>query len=491
MLSSWNRVRGLGRPPTRNLDAVQTMRVLAPLAMWMHEVNPGVGLVKREDLRRKLIDIYAERGETNPEAATTQFIDDVHEHAGLLLERGPGEYGFIHLTFEEYLAAVAIALQGQGNLQAIVDPLCAHVGDDAWREVALLAIGYLGIIQQLDRIAGDTVEQLIAAQRGAAGEAVVLAGEAVLDAQPGGVPPSSKQKVIEALIPAMQNAEVKPILRRKAGLLLGRLEWVPDDLDEFVEVPAGKFLYGDEKEEREISYRYWIAKYPVTNLQFKRFMDVKGYDNPQWWSAEGWSWRQGTYDNKADQVWGFLLRQRPTERRRQPYYWDDANRANSIFPVVGVCWFEAEAYAMWLDAHISTFATRAGQQARPANYVARLAREEEWERAARGVDGRDYPWIGQFDYCKANVAEEPGKGIGATAICTYPQGASVVDAWDMSGNVWEWTSTPLDKYRILRGGVWLYDRKSARCASVNRENPVIFDDLTGFRAVISQALPTS
>ncbi len=270
LLSTWNRARGLGRPPSHDLDVVQTMRVLAPLALWMHEVNPGVGLVKREDLRRKLVAIYTESGEPDADQAARQFLDDVREHAGLLLERGPEEYGFIHLTFEEYLAAVAIALEGQGDCQPIVQRLAGHVGDPAWREVALLAVGYLGIRQQLPKVAGDVVEALVREQPGAAGEAVVLAGEAVLDAWPGGVPPASKAKVIEALIPTMQatQAAVPAPLRRRAGLLLGRLGWLPDDLDAFVAVPAGEFLYGDDKQKRRITQPYWIGKYPVTNAQY-------------------------------------------------------------------------------------------------------------------------------------------------------------------------------------------------------------------------------
>ena len=77
------------------------------------------------------------------------------------MERGPEDYGFIHLTFEEYLAAVAIRLEGQGDYRPITDRIAAHVGDPAWREVALLTVGYLGIRQQLPRVAGGVVEALV------------------------------------------------------------------------------------------------------------------------------------------------------------------------------------------------------------------------------------------------------------------------------------------------------------------------------------------
>ncbi|MBK6434154.1 NACHT domain-containing protein [Candidatus Amarolinea dominans] len=298
LISSWNRTRGLGRPPTRDLDAVQTLRILAPLALWMHETSPGVGLVKREEVRRRLEAIYRERGDTDPEAAARRFEDDVHEHAGLLLERGPGEYGFMHLTFEEYLAAVALALRGQGDCRPIVDYLAQHVGDAAWREVALLTVGYLGLIQQLYRVAGEVVEGLLATPIGAPGEAVVLAGAAVLDAWPGGVPPGSRDKAVTALISTMQSAVTAPRLRREAGLLLGSLHWQPDDLDTFVEAPAGEFLYGDPPQKRRIEQRFWIARYPVTNAQYRRFMEDHGYERPEFWGQDGWAWRTGTYETK-------------------------------------------------------------------------------------------------------------------------------------------------------------------------------------------------
>ncbi len=474
LLSTWNRARGLaGRAPERDLDPVQTMKVLAPLALWMHEVNPGVGLVRREALRRQLEAIFQARGIQQIEDAATRFLEDVREYAGLLLERGAGEYGFIHLTFEEYLAGAGIALLGQQAVEPIVEAIAQHVGDPAWREVSLLAIGYLAIVQQREEAAGAVVEALVQEQPGPAGEAVVLAGEAVLDAGPGSVPVASRERVVAALVETMQAGAVPAVPRRRAGLALGRLGWLPEDLDEFVEAPAGEFLYGNDKDRRRIPHTYWIAKYPVANVQYARFIADGGYAQRQWWSDEGWSWRVGTYDSKAPDWLQGWLKQRPPEQRHQPFWWDDHERANPLFPVVGVSWFEAEAYANWLNSRLEVLAV-AGQGTfpRPAGYAVRLASELEWERAARGVDGRMYPWGEEFRSECATTEERDlrtkkskARGIGTTAVCTYPQGVSPIGAWDMSGNVWEWTRSPYAEEqpdRVLRGGSAWESRTSVR-----------------------------
>jgi formylglycine-generating enzyme required for sulfatase activity len=484
LLSTWNRARSLsGRAPGRDIDEIQTVRILAPLALWMHEVSPGVGLVGREEMRRKLEELFTERGDASPHQAARQFLLDVREHAALLLERGPGEYGFIHLTFEEYLAAVALALLGQGDSKPIIETLSRHVGEQAWREVTLLTIGYLGIRQQLPKIAGEVVEALVEQQPGPPGEAVVLAGDAVLDTWPGGVSVQSRDRVIQSLVHTMQDGAVRPELRRHAGLLLGRLGWRPGDLDRFVEIPAGEYQAGVKKEAGEIPYMYFFAKYPVTNIQYARFVKEDGYQVREYWSEVGWEWRTGKLDLRPLQdVETEWLEHRPPAKRNVPYYWHSIELSNPIVPVVGVSWFEAEAYCKWLAKKIVAV---------PDGYTIRLPRDDEWERASRGTDGREYPWGEGFDKAAANTwdSESSGSGLGGTtAVCTFPQGVSPTDAWDMSGNAWEWTGSWYDdekKYRIVRGGSWIGYQWFARSSFCNWSIPLMFNDDLGFRVVIA------
>lgn len=484
LLSTWNRARSLsGRAPGRDIDEVQTVRILAPLALWMHEISPGIGLVGREDMRRKLEELFHERGDASPHQAARQFMLDVREHAALLLERGPGEYGFIHLTFEEYLAAVALALMGQGDSKPIIETLARHVGEQTWREVTLLTIGYLGIRQQLPKIAGEVVQALVEEKPGPPGEAVVLAGDAVLDTWPGGVSLQSRERVIQALVETMQDDGVRPELRRNAGLLLGRLGWRISDLDRFVEVPVGAYQAGFKKEAREIPHMYFIAKYPVTNIQFARFVKEDGYQTREYWSEAGWEWRTGKLDaNMLQDVERDWLEHRPPARRNVPYYWHNIELSNPIVPVVGVCWYEAEAYCNWLSRKIVAV---------PEGYTVRLPLDGEWERASRGADGREYPWGEGFNKSAANTwdSDSTGSGLGGTtAVCTFPQGVGPSGAWDMSGNAWEWTGSWYDdekKYRIVRGGSWIGYHWFARSSFCNWSIPLMFNDDLGFRVAIA------
>ena len=116
----------------------------------------------------------------------------------------------------------------------------------------------------------------------------------------------------------------------------------------------------------------------------------------------------------------------------------------------------------------------------------RLPEDREWEKAARGVDGRYFPWGNYFDYrfCSM-VSSVKGKGDGPSAVGSFPMDESVYGVNDIAGNVVEWCQTFFDKeqnIRIARGAAWSYDdEKFARCAGKNGYSPQDVKDFRGFR----------
>lgn len=297
LLKHWTLARSLASRGGRELDPVETTKVLAPLALWMHEKSPGVGLVKEMDLHRELERIYRERGHPDPEAAAPQFLSDVRNHSNLLIDRGGRQYGFIHLTFQEYLAAVALAQKAQKGAAAVVDALEAHVGEPPWHEVVLLTVSYISIVQQWEKLASDLVEELLRRAPGPPGEAAVLAGRAVADAGPSGVTEGCRRVVVDTLLATMKAAgRVPPSLRAAAGRTLAevgdpRPEVMTVDGMEFCTVPAGRFSMGSGEEdpqaleeekprhEVDLPYEYRISKYPVTVAQFREFVEAT---EPRW-----------------------------------------------------------------------------------------------------------------------------------------------------------------------------------------------------------------
>jgi formylglycine-generating enzyme required for sulfatase activity len=193
-----------------------------------------------------------------------------------------------------------------------------------------------------------------------------------------------------------------------------------------VKVPAGKFLYGEDKEEKELG-DFYIDLYPVTNAEYKAFVDATGQPEPA-------SWRDHTWP-----------------------------KGKENHPVVEINWKSAAAYAAW-----------AGK---------RLPTDEEWEKAARGTDGRTWPWGDEWDIKKANVFSGDTTPVGQYS----PAGDSPFGAADMAGNVWEWCASAYAAYpyqdsdgrnnpngtdvRVVRGGSWHDLRNDLRCANRFRFAP--------------------
>jgi formylglycine-generating enzyme required for sulfatase activity len=213
----------------------------------------------------------------------------------------------------------------------------------------------------------------------------------------------------------------------------------------------------------------------------------------------------GTYDSKAPDYLKDWLKQRPPEKRDRPFWWEDRQWSNPLCPVVGVSWFEAEAYCRWLTRQMA----EGTLQNMRGDLEARLPTEEEWERAVRGTDGREYPWGDRWDRTRLNCADgwagqdldddgwrewidsKEWEQAATTPVTTYPEGANPAGLWDGAGNVWEWTNSRYleGESRVLRGGSWYGDRRLARCASRGDHHPVYFYDDLGFRVVVVPVSP--
>jgi formylglycine-generating enzyme required for sulfatase activity len=261
-----------------------------------------------------------------------------------------------------------------------------------------------------------------------------------------------------------------------------RPAWVP----EMVEVPAGPFLMGssnqdkmakdDEKPQHCLELpTYFIGKTPVTNAQFRPFVEGDGYRNADYWTEVGWQWRQ-------------------QEQIVTPRYWDDSTWNGDEYPIVGISWFEAVAYCRWL-------ATQTG-------IPFRLPTEAEWEKAARGPEGLIYPWGNRWETGRCISGESL---LGRTVpVGSYPNGASPYGALDMAGNVREWCVTKWQKpypyrleeewteeylagadTRIVRGGAWGSAQRFVRGAS----RPRLYDPRNRFISIgvrlSSRSLPDS
>jgi formylglycine-generating enzyme required for sulfatase activity len=166
-------------------------------------------------------------------------------------------------------------------------------------------------------------------------------------------------------------------------------------------LPATDFLAEDhEKPHRRVHLAsYWIDIFPITNLRFSLFVRGGGYGEPSWWSEEGWAWKE-------------------KQGIRQPLQWQVPGWDGPDQPVAGVSWYEAEAYARW-----------AGR---------RLPTDAEWEKAARGMDSRRYPW--GRDWPRADLANFDLHVGRTTPVGLFPDGVSPYGCFDMAGNVNNWTS---------------------------------------------------
>jgi formylglycine-generating enzyme required for sulfatase activity len=458
------------RHPQEWIEAEAQKDGLAALAYAM-QVEQGRGTtVEREwalaQLRQAVPDCDAERLLYLATSATLLDADDATMR-------------FYHQLLQEYFAA-----REMGRRAAEGEPLERYWPPDrwwepsGWEETAILLAGMEepGASALLDGLspANPVVAARCIVEGGAQAKETVL------------------QDVTRKLIATMADDQPTPVTRAQAGRLLARLGDPrpgvgvrPDGLPDIAwrEVPAGPFLMGstdsdamakfDEKSQHRnesITAGYLISRYPVTNGQFALFVEAGGYRERRYWTKVGWKWK------KREKGTGPLD------------YGDPYNLLNH--PVVGVSWYEAVAFCRWLTERL-----RQTEELGDDEEVT-LPTEPQWEKAARGTDGRIYPWGKYLDPNRTNFS---GTGIRTTsAVGCFPGGASPYGVEDLSGNIYEWCRTKWemsywyyrndndlegDALRVLRGGAFGYLQGDVRCAVRIRLGPDLRDRSYGFRVV--------
>lgn len=244
---------------------------------------------------------------------------------------------------------------------------------------------------------------------------------------------------------------------------------------EFCRVPAGEFLMGINIGDRghftempkhnvNINYDYWIARFPITNKQYAQFTKAKGLVHP----LKNW---EKKYDH----------------------------------PVHNVSWYDAVEFCDWFNKLVD------GQLL--TGYIIRLPTEAEWEKAARGKDGRTYPWGNEITSKKCNTGRKASflgviSNTKITPVGFYsPEGDSPYGCCDMCGNVSEWTNSLYKKYpydmhdgredvkregsRVIRSGAYWQDEeeiesyKGVGAHITQRDGYKPNSKISGFRIVIS------
>ena len=281
------------------------------------------------------------------------------------------------------------------------------------------------------------------------------------------------------------NSFTAPIVSRALTLIplptptlgVGSVRVSPVDGMRMVYVPAGEFIMGsddgadDEKPARSVGLdAYWIDQFEITNEMYKKCVEAGKCSPPD-------------YDLAREWIYGELI---PLVKQ-DIFFYTDLEFRN--YPVSNITWDDAAAYCAWTGRRLPT--------------------EAEWEKAARGTDGRTYPWGEKIDCTKANVYAFPADKKCAytpTRVGSYEKGVSPFGAYDMAGNVMEFVSdfyyveppeglaplgSFLEAYRVLKGGSWLTPGYATR--SANRESwNVFFGNLEqqlaiGFRCATTSA----
>ena len=469
---------------------------------------------------------------------------------------GQDQVFYIHQLLQEYFAGQHFAEAPEPELaqQAWqVDQVCPSLEETlktlpdfdpmpplpatGWEETVVLASAMLNHPDEF-------ITQLMNANLALAGRCAAQPDVRISDAL--------KSKLQQALLERTQNPQADLRARIAAGFSLGELGdpryqkiQGPDGVlflkPPLITIPSGTYtigsdedIYKDESPTHPVTLNeFRMAQFPVTNAEWRLFMNAGGYDDERWWqteAAKAWrrgentsdgpklQWRenrkvyqehfadirewqqQGNITSHEADAWktithlnnedfeAWLAEIYPGGQSQDSIFWHDDRLNLAAQPIVGISWYEAQAYCYWLSEQ--------------SGLIFRMASEAEWEAAARGFARRLFAYGKGFDPTKANTFESHIPNT--TPIGVFPDGKTPEGLQDMTGNVWEWTNSLYQPYpydfndgredlngegrRVVRGGAWGNARNWARtscrvsCIPDDRRNDL------GFRVVCSSPI---
>jgi formylglycine-generating enzyme required for sulfatase activity len=469
-------------------------RRLRHLAYTMQEK----GLVEIEKtlaetiLGQYLADKEGLKGEEKVKTWAENFLINSHERSGLLVALEQDKHAFVHEGFREYLAADYLRNQSSKFVSTILE----FITNPDWEQVILLAGAHAELAEDLpEELLKCILQQVQGVEPGTHPwvRHLVMAGKLTSD-MGRKLPVPDRERVISVLKGASTDLQLAAPARAEIADTLDAL-YIPEDLHSFIPIPSSQSL------------QFYIAKYPVTNAQYQRFVEAKDSLDSKLW--QGFP----RFDEESQPMavdWGEAgldwlselpsYRQKDASGRLYPEYWRDPRFgiARRGVPVVGVSWYEANAFCQWLKRHwqdpdLGYAADNPGIKIEEMDV--RLPTELEWVAAAGGDEPAErFPWDKEKQVTEqvdeivqhANVSESEINRT--TPVWMYPQGASHPHrVMDMGGNVWEWQANYYDSghdFLAWRGGSWNYSHSYARLSARVNSPPLISNSSRGFRVVV-------
>ena len=504
------------------LSATRARQVLGPVSLWMQVIlkKEEVGKAEMHCFMQELLDTLDEA------PSAEEFCHYLVNRAGLLAEYGVNDYVFRHKSFREYLAGVQFA-QKMNRTTGYLNDLVIDFGDDWWFEPirfffaqADAEIFDLFMEKLFESPVSDSFTdkqqsflQIIIEEAG--GKKVIALCKKLLDP----AATASRQRVVldclktigkTAALDALQQfileglAKNRDVASRAEEVLLalGGQPYVvqattsagekntsyrnPNEENaEYILIPGGNYRYSVTDETVDVPDLY-VAKYPVTNRLYRSFI--------AWLAAKESPELRSVFQAELETIgmsdaWGKEFADDLKEGKEdlaghfRSGYDEDRKYDGEDQPVVGITWYAARAYCLWL----SLLERERG--------CYRLPNEQEWEWVAGGqrdkpdsvLKVRDYPWPEEKGEPGSTLANY-NKNIGATTpVGRYPEGATPEGLYDMAGNVDEWMENWYNKeYPSIRGGCWYDAADALRCSSRGGGDPGSggIDDV-GFRVIRS------